>query len=78
MRMLSKPDLCYKVLVTNEIGRTYFSGPGWRQFTETFEMQPTTKCKFFLDHGEVFIYFDFTNPDPDTRIGFEMQDENYP
>ena len=40
-------------------------------------MQYITKCKFCLDEGESFIYFNYENPDPGIRIGFEMQDENY-
>lgn len=74
---LSRPDLRYKVLVTNDIGRTYFCGAAWRTFTQTFEMQYMTKCKFYLDEGEAFIYFHCENPDPSVRLGFEGQDENY-
>ena len=69
--------LDHVVQVTNELDQTYFAGPGWRQLTEIYEMEPRTKCKFFLDHGEDYIYFDYKNPDPIYRRGTEFQDENY-
>ena len=50
---------------------------GWRQFTEIYEMQPLTKCEFFLDHGEYYIYFKYKNLDPMYTRGTEFQDENY-
>ena len=37
--------------------------PAWRQLADTYEMHPMTRCKFFLDHGEFYIYFLYMHPD---------------
>ena len=51
------PDHQQRVLVTNEQGRTYFSGYQWGQFVERYEMESTGRLTFYLDVGDVSTYF---------------------
>ncbi|KAM0876983.1 hypothetical protein ACQ4PT_035816 [Festuca glaucescens] len=54
---LTVPDHQQRVLVTNEEGRTYFSGYQWGQFVERYEMEPTGRLTFYLNEGDVSTYF---------------------
>ena len=51
------PDQQHRVLLTNEDGKTYFSGHQWGQLLEHYEMEPTGRLTFYLDEGDVSTYF---------------------
>ena len=67
---MSRSDLSYKVLVTNDIGQTYFCGSAWRKFTDEMEMRAATKCKLYLEEGENFIFYTHENPNPGIKPTF--------
>jgi hypothetical protein len=46
------PQRQFMVLVTNEVNRTYFSGPAWRAFAERYVMAPGEKLVLWLEEGD--------------------------
>jgi hypothetical protein len=51
------PTTTYMVQVTNELNRTYFDCPRWRELTELYGMEVRTKCHFYLDNAFDTIHF---------------------
>jgi hypothetical protein len=66
------PQYQFRVLVTNEVNRTYFSGPAWRAFAERYAMAPGKKFVFWLKEGDNAIIFDLPEPDDDVSSGEEL------
>jgi hypothetical protein len=52
------PKRQFMVLVTNEVNRTYFSGPAWRAFAERYAMAPSEELVLWLEEGDNAIIFD--------------------
>ena len=57
MTQMTVSNQSFRVLCTNEAGRTYISGVRWAQLVARYEMQPGEKCTFYLDHNLDEIYF---------------------
>jgi hypothetical protein len=48
--------------VTNEVNRTYFSGPAWIVFAQRYGLAPLQKFFLWLDEGDDAITFHFPEP----------------
>jgi hypothetical protein len=56
------PSRQFTVLVTNEVNRTYFSGPAWRAFAERYALAPCQKLVLWLKEGDNAIIIDPPEP----------------
>lgn len=68
---MTNPTRNFRVMCTNEHGRTYFSGPRWTEFVDSYNMQPGERCTFYLNDGDVSTYFNYTSGNAD---GSESED----
>ena len=62
------PQHQFKVLVKNEVNRTYFTGPAWRAFVRryAYAMEPGKHFILWLEEGDNSIISDF--PDLDAGV----------
>jgi hypothetical protein len=58
--------------VTNEVKRTYFSGPSWRVFAEWYAMASGEKLVLWLKEGDNAIIFDPPEPGDDVSSTEEL------
>jgi hypothetical protein len=64
------PQRQFRILVTNEVNRTYFSGPAWRGFAQRYEIAPLQKFVLWLEEGDDAIIFD--PPEPGDEVSSEQ------
>jgi hypothetical protein len=58
--------------VTNEVNRTYFSGPTWRAFAKRYAMTPSGKFVLWLKEGDNAIILDLSEPNDDASSAEEL------
>jgi hypothetical protein len=56
------PQYQFRILVTNEVNQTYFSGPAWIAFAQRYGLAPLQKLVLWLDEGDDDITFHFPKP----------------
>ena len=66
------PTRSFRVLCTNTMGLTYFSGASWTDLVIRYGMESNEKCTFFLDHGDVSTYFTY-----EPAINYDSSANNY-
>jgi hypothetical protein len=57
------PQHQFRVIVTNDENRTYFSGPTWIAFAQRYGLAHREKLILSLDEGDNNILFDRVDPD---------------
>ena len=62
LESLKQPGPSLTVQLTNEPNETYFSGAGWIQFVQEYEMKVGEKVIFILDWAHRTIYYEYKDP----------------
>src|SRR4051812_31137862 len=75
LKSLKQPGPTYTVQVTNEANRTFFTGLGWTEMVDAYEMDAREKLVFYLYQNHM-TYFDYRGPEASTDS--DVSDDEIP